>query len=117
DLLDECVQLGEIGYRLQGMAGVLAGGLAQDAEESAAIGQGAPAGGRHAAHDVGARSGEGADTAIAASARVVMTVGAGMQCGEPGAAGCGVPAGPSAAAIGPLAAGITGRLSPGRSST
>ncbi len=53
DPVDERVELAEIRYRLPGLAGVLAGGLAQDAEEPAGIGQRGPPGGRHGAHDVG----------------------------------------------------------------
>ena len=60
DLFDERVELSEVGDGLQGPAGVLtgvltgvlAGALAQHAEEPAGIGQRAPPGVRHAAHDV-----------------------------------------------------------------
>ena len=52
DLFDERVGLGEVGDGLQGSAGVLtgvlAGALAQHAEESAGIGQRAPPRVRHA---------------------------------------------------------------------
>ena len=45
DLLDERVELGHVGYRLKSLVGVLAGALAQHAEEPACIGQRAPPGG------------------------------------------------------------------------
>ena len=53
DLVDEQIELGQVRDRLEALAGVLAGPLAQHAEQPAGIGQGPAPGGRHRAHDLG----------------------------------------------------------------